>query len=80
MGDFSGLLTGFHIRWNGIALLTNWSLQLADNVYVGRLRKNSFTYVENDDGSAVRCPTDVELAGLRYQLEASRDSSLAEEL
>ena len=57
------------------------STPVADNAYVkSYIRKDSFVYAENDDGSRVRYPSDVKLAGVRSQAEISRRFNLTEKL
>ena len=53
-----------------------WALERICNYY----RKNSFTYVEDDDKSTVRYPTGLKSVGFRSRLEVSRVSSHTEKL
>ena len=71
-GEFAGQI------WNIIALLKNWALQAADNLYVKSIRNNSFKNAENDDGSGVRYTTEAKSAG--FWIKASCLSWLTEEL
>ena len=62
------------------ALLMNWALQVAVNLYVKNTLKNSFTYAESDNGSEVRYPIDVKSDRFQSQLDVSCGSSYTEEL